>query len=54
MKKYYLFVFVVLGAADLIYGLVKPDRLSVLIGAVMVFIALSVFYKQVKQEKKED
>jgi len=54
MKKYYLFIFVILGAADLIYGLVKPDRLSVLIGAVMVFISLSIFYKRVKEEKKGD
>ena len=51
MRKYYLFVFVVLGTADLIYGLVKPDRLSVLIGAVMIFVSLAVFYKRVKDEK---
>ncbi len=53
MKKYYLFVFVVLGTADMIYGFVKPDRLSVLIGAIIAFVALAVFYKRVKAEKED-
>lgn len=52
MYKYVLIFFMVLGAADLIYGLSRGDKISVLMGGIMVFIAASILHKKYKEEKK--
>ncbi len=43
----------VLGAVDLIYGLYRGDRISVLMGGIMIFIAASILHKKYKEGKKE-
>lgn len=52
MYKYVLIFFTLLGAADLAYGLYSGDKISVLMGGVMIFIALSILHKKYKEEKK--
>ncbi|MBW2558114.1 MAG: hypothetical protein JRD69_04650 [Deltaproteobacteria bacterium] len=51
MNKLFLIFFVILGAADFIYGLYIGDRISLLIGGVMVFIGFSVIRRDKKKEK---
>ena len=53
MKKYFLLVFVLLGAADLVYGLIKSENLSMFMGAIIVIIALTTFVRQLKEEKQK-
>jgi hypothetical protein len=43
----------ILGAADFIYGLWSGDRISLLIGGIIIFIAVSIIRKG-KQEEKND
>jgi len=52
MYKYILIFFALLGAADLSYGLYRGDRISILFGGIMIFIALSILHKKHKEEKK--
>ena len=52
MSKYFLIFFMILGAADFAYGLWSKDRISILIGGIMVFIAFSIM-KKGKQGKKD-
>jgi divalent metal cation (Fe/Co/Zn/Cd) transporter len=42
-----------LGAADFSYGLYRGDRISLLVGGIMVFIGFSIMRKA-KQEEKND
>ncbi len=51
MNKPFLIFFLILGAADFIYGLYSGDRISILIGGIMVFIGFSVMRKNKKKEK---
>jgi hypothetical protein len=53
MKKYIPIFFMILGAADLIYGLWSGDRISLLIGVIIILIAVSIIRKG-KQEEKND
>jgi len=41
----------ILGAADFAYGLWSKDRISILIGGIMIFIAFSIM-KKGRQDKK--
>jgi len=52
MSKYFLIFFMILGAADFAYGLWSKDRISILIGGIMIFIAFSIM-KKGKQGKKD-
>ena len=52
MGKYFLIFFMILGAADFAYGLWSQDRISILIGAVMVFIAAFSIMKTGRQGKE--
>ena len=45
MNKYFLIFFMILGVADFAYGLWSKDRISILIGGIMVFIAFSIMKK---------
>ncbi len=51
MGKYFLIFFMILGAADFAYGLWSKDRISILIGGIMIFIAFSIM-KKGRQDKK--
>jgi hypothetical protein len=53
MSKYFLIFFMLLGAADFSYGLYRGDRISLLVGGIMVFIGFSIMRKA-KQEEKND
>ena len=53
LHKYFLGFFMILGAADLVYGLLKGDRISVLIGGLIVFITFSMLRKRIQEEKKK-
>jgi hypothetical protein len=53
MKKYFPIFFMILGAADFVYGLWSGDRISLLIGGIIIFIAVSIIRKG-KQEEKND
>jgi len=43
----------ILGAADFGYGLYRGDRISLLIGGIIILIAVSIIRKA-KQEEKND
>ncbi len=43
----------ILGVADFAYGLWSKDRISILIGAVMVFIAFSIMRKGRREKEKK-
>ena len=51
MNKPFLIFFVILGAADFAYGLWSGDRISILIGGIMVFIGFSIMRRNKKKEK---
>lgn len=53
LHKYFLGFFMIIGAADLVYGLIKEDRISVLIGVLLIFITFSMLRKRIKEEKKK-
>lgn len=53
MKKYIPIFFIILGAADFGYGLYSGDRISLLIGVIIILIAVSIIRKG-KQEEKND
>ena len=53
MRKYVLIFFIILGAADFIYGLWSGDRLSLLIGGIIIFITVSIIRKGKKEEKND-
>ncbi|MBW2638070.1 MAG: hypothetical protein JRC86_11225 [Deltaproteobacteria bacterium] len=53
MKKYFPIFFMILGAADFGYGLYRGDRISLLIGGIIILIAVSIIRKA-KQEEKND
>jgi hypothetical protein len=46
MKKFLPVLFVVLGTLDTIYGALKPDMISLVIGVVMVGIAVYILKKE--------
>jgi hypothetical protein len=53
MKKYIPIFFMILGAADFIYGLWSGDRISLLIGGIIIFIAVSIIRKGQQEEKND-
>ncbi|HPQ43226.1 MAG TPA: hypothetical protein PKZ42_03280 [Syntrophales bacterium] len=53
MNQYVLIFFMILGVADFAYGLWSKDRISILIGAVMVFIAFSIMRKGRREKEKK-
>jgi hypothetical protein len=53
MSKYFLIFFMLLGAADFGYGLYSGDRISLLIGGIMVFIGFSIMKKDREKTKKD-
>ncbi|MBW2599788.1 MAG: hypothetical protein JRC60_06880 [Deltaproteobacteria bacterium] len=42
MNRYLFAFFVVLGVSDFIYGIFFKDRISVLVGALIIFIAFYI------------
>ncbi|MBW2595915.1 MAG: hypothetical protein JRC93_08060 [Deltaproteobacteria bacterium] len=54
MNRYLFAFFVVLGVSDFIYGIFFKDRISVLIGGLIVFIAFYIANKKKKNEKDEN
>ncbi len=53
MSKYFLIFFMLLGAADFGYGLWSGDRISLLIGGIMIFIGFSIMKKDREKAKKD-
>ena len=53
LYKYFLGFFMILGAADLVYGLLEGDRISVLIGGLLIFITFSILRKRIQEEKRK-
>jgi hypothetical protein len=53
LHRYFLGFFMILGAADLVYGFLKGDNISVLIGGLMVFITFSILRKKIQEDKKK-
>lgn len=53
MKKYIPIFFMILGAADFIYGLYSGDRISLLIGGIIIFIAVSIIRKAKREENND-
>jgi hypothetical protein len=53
MSKYFLIFFMLLGAVDFGYGLWSGDRISLLIGGIMIFIGFSIMRKD-KEKQKSD
>jgi len=51
MNKYFLGFFMIVGVGDLCYGIFFKDRISVLVGGVMVILTIYVARKQRKTEK---
>lgn len=51
MKKFLPVLFVVLGAIDTIYGALKPDMVSLVIGVIMVAIAVYILKKEQEAPK---
>jgi len=52
MNQSILNFFMVLGMADLAYGLWSGDRISVMIGVVIIVVTFSIIKKN-KEEKKD-
>ena len=51
LHNYFLGFFMILGVADLAYGLIEGDQISVLIGGLLVFITVSMLRKRTREEK---
>lgn len=51
MNRSFLNFFIVLGIGDLIYGLWSGDRISVVIGGVIIVVVISIIQKD-KETKK--
>lgn len=42
MKKYFLIFFMILGAGDFLYGILSGDRISVLVGSIIVILTIYI------------
>lgn len=54
MKRYAPFIFIIIGAADLIYGITTGDGISLGIGTIMIGLSLYVLYKDRLSTKDEE
>ena len=54
MNRYLFAFFIIFGVSDFIYGIFFKDRISVLIGGLIVFIAFYIANKKRKNEKDEN
>jgi len=53
MRKHFLIFFLIFGAIDFFYGLYVDDRISMLIGALMVIITVFLVKKEKENSKQE-
>ncbi|MEA2014759.1 MAG: SoxR reducing system RseC family protein [Thermodesulfobacteriota bacterium] len=53
MNKLFPIFFMILGVADFSYGLYSGDRISILIGGIMIFIGFSIMRKNSVKEKEQ-
>ncbi|MBW2651259.1 MAG: hypothetical protein JRC66_09745 [Deltaproteobacteria bacterium] len=54
MNRYLFALFIIFGVSDFIYGIFFKDRISVLIGGLIVFIAVYIANKKKKSEKDKN
>ena len=54
MNRYLFAFFVIFGVSDFIYGIFFKDRISILIGGLIVFITFYIANKKSKGEKDEN
>jgi inner membrane protein involved in colicin E2 resistance len=50
MKKYFLVFFMILGAGDFLFGILSGDRISVLVGSLIMILTLYI----VRRKRPED
>jgi positive regulator of sigma E activity len=53
MSRYFVIFFMFVGAGDFLYGIFFKDRISVLVGAIILILAIYVARKQRKETKDE-
>lgn len=42
MKKYFLIFFMIVGAGDFLYGILATDRISIVMGAVILILSIYI------------
>jgi len=53
MNRYFIVFFMIVGVADLLYGIFSGDRISVLVGGGLTILTIYVAWKQRKAQKNE-
>jgi len=53
MNRYFIAFFMIVGVGDFFYGIFFRDRISVLVGAIILILAIYVALKKGKTKKDE-
>lgn len=53
MNRYFIVFFMIVGVADLLYGIFSGDRISIFVGGGLTILTIYVARKQWNQRKNE-